>query len=171
MHAKLALKVYLHQVIWGTKVIWCQIWVVFELIVLGKLVQIASGRRRQATCALHRSTGAAAASANLPTGSRKSISAAARVRTQSGMQSSEPKIFHRNYTRLQGLHIYRHIEKPWLNRVWHRRWWPDSSLFCMLTTRWGVLEIERGMCTQVCMIVVDRGGFFGCFGFLGIGLL
>jgi hypothetical protein len=67
--------------------------------VLAKLAQIASGRLRQATCALHRSTGAAAASANLPTGSRKSISAAARVRMQSGMRSSKPKIL------LQGMHI------------------------------------------------------------------
>jgi hypothetical protein len=59
---------------------------------LGKLVQIANGRRRRGTCALRRSTGAAVAYANLLIGSRKSISAAVRVRMQFGMQSFKPKI-------------------------------------------------------------------------------
>ena len=159
MHAKLALKVYLHQVIWGTKVIWCQIWVVFELIVLGKLVQIASGRLRQAMCALHHSTGAAAASANLPTGSRKFISAAARVRTQSGMQSSEHKIFQRNYTRLQGMHIYRHIESHgWTecdtedgDQTVHcfACWQPDEECLRL-----------REECTIKCACIVEGRGVF-----------
>ena len=59
---------------------------------LGKLVQIANGRRRRGTSALRRSTGAAVASANLLIGSRKSISVAVRVRMRFGMQSFKPKI-------------------------------------------------------------------------------
>jgi hypothetical protein len=90
---------------------------IFELIVLGKPVQIASGRLRQATCVLHHSTGAAAASANLLTGSRRSISDVVRVRMQSGMQNSKPKIVQRRYTlSTRNAHI-KTYRNPRLNRV------------------------------------------------------
>lgn len=78
---------------------------------LAKPVQIASGRRRQATRALHHSIGAAAASVNLPTGSRKSINGAVRVRMQSGMQSSKTQDRQKKLQSfLQGMHIYRRIQ-------------------------------------------------------------
>lgn len=70
-----------------------------RLIVIGKPMQIASGRRRQATRALRHLIGAAAASVNLPTGSRKFINGAARVRMQSGMQSSKTQDRQKKFTR------------------------------------------------------------------------
>jgi hypothetical protein len=76
---------------------------------LGKLVQIANGRRRRGTCALRRSTGAAVAYANLLIGSRKSISAAVRVRMQFGMQVLNPRSPSPDNTRKA--HTYVRIQK------------------------------------------------------------
>ena len=64
-------------------------WDIFELIVLLTIVQIVNRRRGQAMSARPRSTGAAAASASLLIGSRRSISAVVRVRTLSGTQLSK----------------------------------------------------------------------------------
>lgn len=145
-----------------------------ELIMLGKIVQIANGRRRRGMCALRRSTGAAVASANLLIGSRKSINVAVRVTMQFGMQSFKPKIDKAQIicTLIQGKHIHTYVyRKAWLNSVWHRR----HTLLCKCRTRLKSIEIESAMYTQVyttCIMVDRRGVFFlgGIFG-LGIGLL
>lgn len=140
-----------------------QIWDIFELIVPDTLVQTANGRRRRAMCALRLSTGAAAASANLPIGSRRSISAAVRVRTLSGVQSSKqkdqcPETLH-SYKRKAPVYIY--INTCHVQQL----------IACQLRVHIKSMRIGE-QCTHKCACMTDRRDVYFLFLFwIGIGLL